>query len=568
MQSQNLRPNRLNATRARQFYATPGILVTAASIGLALLLLLTVFVGDWLKSPGLQAFASRTLFSPNNDGSFDIFDLTYDLQNSASTTVTIFSETAQVRLLQSEASQSPGKHFLTWDGRDQNGAILPDGAYRVQVKAQSVFRSETRTLNAQIDTTPPIVQILNSTEQMRVNATEVLLDGITEPRAVLWWNGAMQSTVDSSGRFTLPLRLQEGANLITLRVIDEAGNAAEIRREIVLATRGPEITLLRPTENEWTNQQVIEIQGRVTPGGELTVNQQRVQTSADGSFRHQVILNPGTNLLHIEAKDELGNVTSLNRTVSFKAGAASIQLNIEDGAILTGSTLQLVGKVEPGSRVTVNGQTAAVGMLGDFQVAIPLLEGQNIIEVQSIDQAGNTSRVTRNVAYTPNLGQSTNWNQVGENFNQAPWLVIPALVLTFIVLGFFYWRRNHVELSLALNRTSFTPGMPEENNTLEIYLDLSQTARVTLEVLDEKGYPRATLLRQRRKMGRQHVVPWNGRDDQASLLPPGSYTIRAEAGNPPLQATCAIQLQIERPVTSTTARPVSSRQTVGNDLRR
>ncbi len=568
MQSQHLRPNRLNTTRTRQLYATPGVLVTAVSIGLAVLLLLTVFVGDWLKSPGLQVFASRTLFSPNNDGSFDIFDLTYDLQNSASATIIIFSETAQVRLLQSENSQSPGKHFLTWDGRDQNGAILPDGAYRVQVKAQSVFRSETRTLNAQIDTTPPNVQILNSNEQMRVNSTEMLLEGLTEPRAVLWWNGAMQSTVDASGRFTLPLRLQEGPNLITLRAIDEAGNAAEIRREIILATRGPEITLLRPTENEWTNQQVIEIQGRVASGGDLTVNQQRVQTSDDGSFRHQIVLNPGTNLLHIEAKDELGNISSLNRNVYFKTGSASIQLNIEDGATLTASTLQLVGKVEPGSRVTINGQPVAVGMLGDFQVALPLLEGQNVFEVQAIDQAGNTTRVARSISYNPNLGQNANWNQVGENFNQSPWLVIPALLLTFIVLGFFYWRRNRVELALALNQTSFTPGMPGENNPLEIYLDLSQTARVTLEVLDEKGYPRATLLRQRRKMGRRHIVPWNGRDDQAGLLPPGAYTIRAEAGSPPLQATCSIQLQIERPFTSGTARPISSRQTVGNDLLR
>lgn len=568
MQSQRFHSQRFQTPRSRQVYATPGVLVTAGSIGLALLLLLTVFFGDWLRAPGLQAFASRALFSPNNDGSFDIFDLTYDLQNSANITVEVFSETARVRLLQSQNNQAPGKHFLTWDGRDQNGALLPDGAYRVQITAQSVFRSESRTLNAQIDTSPPSVKILNSDEQMRVNSAELLLEGVSEPGAVLWWNGAMHSIIASDGRFSIPLRLQEGPNLVTLRIIDEAGNASEVRREILLSTRGPEITLLRPTENEWTNQQVIEVQGRITPRGEVTINQQRVQTSEDGFFRHQVLLTAGANLLHIEAKDELGNITSLNRTVYFKTGASSIQLNIEDGAILTTSTLQLVGKVEPGSRVSVNGQQVAVGMLGDFQVALPLLEGQNVIEIQTIDQAGNSNRLVRNITYNPNLGRETNWNQIGANFSQAPWLVIPALLLTLIVLGFLYWRRNHVELALSVNQSTFTPGLPAENHLLEIYLDLSQTARVTLEVLDEHGRPRATLLRQRRKMGRRHIIPWNGLDDQARMLPPGLYTIRAEAGSPPLQVTCSVPVQIERKGVSGSAQPVSTRQTVGNDWRR
>lgn len=567
MQSQNLRPRHSNTLRPKQSYVTPSALVTAASIGLALILLVTVFVGDWLKAPGLQVSASHTLFSPNNDGSFDLFDITYDLNNSASTEVLVFAEGRQVRRLETKNSQPAGKYFLTWDGRDQNGAILPDGAYQIQITAQSAIRKELRTLTAQIDNTPPTVQLLNSTEQMRVNTAEILLEGITEPRAMLWWNGAMYSTVDASGRFTLPVRLQEGPNALQLRVIDEAGNVSEIRREIMLVTRGPELTLLRPTENEWTNQQVLEVQGRTTPGGELTINQQKVPLADDGSFRYQIVLNPGTNLLHIEAKDELGNISSLNRTVYFKTGAANIELNIEDGATITESTLTLVGKVEPGSRVNINGQPIPVGLLGDFQIALPMLEGQNIIEIESIDQAGNISRVSRSITYASPATQSANWNQVSQNFNQAPWLIVPALVLTFLILGFLYWQRSHVKLSLSLNQTSFVPGMPE-NNVLEIYLDLSQTARVTLEILDEKGYPRATLLRQRRKMGRQHILRWDGRDDQAEWIAPGVYTVRAEAGSPPLQVTCSVPLQVERPFSSATARPISSRQTVGSDLRR
>lgn len=568
MQSQFSRPQRLNTRRAQQFNATPGLLVTALSIGLGLILILTIFVGDWLKSPGLQVSTSRMLFSPNNDGTFDMFDVTYSLKNSAAVTITVFSESAPVRVLQDNLAQPPGKHFITWNGRDQNGALLPDGAYRIQVSAASALRNETGVISAQIDTTPPMVQLLNSAAQMRVNTSEITLEGVTEPRAVIWWNGSLFGTVDSSGRFAVPVRLQEGPNLFSLSVVDEAGNAATLQREIILSTRGPEITLLRPTENEWTNQQVIEIQGRMTPPGELTINQQKVQTTQDGMFVYQAVLNPGANLLYIEAKDDLGNITSLSRTVYYKAGAASIQLNIEDGESVASPALQLVGRVEPGSRVSINGQVVNVGMLGDFQIELPLIEGQNIIEIQSIDQAGNISRMTRRVVYNPALGEVTSWNQINQNFMQAPWLIVPALLLTLLVLGFLYWRQNHIELTLSLSQTSFSPGSSEAANApLEIYLDLSQTARVSLEVFDAQGYPRAILLNQRRKMGRRHIIPWNGLDNQGRPLPPGQYTVRAVAGAPPLQVTCSVPLQIERAIPTRATHSVITRQTIGSDKR-
>lgn len=545
----------------------PGVLITAGSIGLALVMLFTVFFGDWLRAPGLQVSAHHLLFSPNKDGSLDTFDLTYDLQNRAHVTVEVLADSGRVRLLEEQAHET-GKYFITWDGRDQNGARLPDGEYRIQITAQSALRRETRVVNARIDTTPPTVQLLNADEPMRVNSAEILLEGITEPGAVLWWNGSVYAVIPSDGRFSLPVRLQEGVNLISLQVVDEAGNATRLERQILLSTKGPEITLLRPNENEWTNQQVIEVQGRVTPNSKVTINNQKVQTSEDGFFKYQVVLNPGTNLLHIEAQDDLGNITSLNRTVYLKTSASGIELNIQEGTILTTPTLQLVGKAEPGSRVSINGQEVHVGMLGDFQVTLSLLEGENLIEVQAIDRAGNVNRLVRHVFYDPNFGKQTNWEQFNKNFSQAPWLVIPALVLTLIILGLLYWRQNKVELALAVNQSVFIPDSPIENNTLEIYLDLSRTARVTLEVLDERGQPRVTLLHQRRKIGRRHVIYWNGLDDQARLLPAGHYTIRAEAGSPPLRATCSIPLQIERRSSSASVQPSMARQTVGGDRRR
>ncbi len=567
MKTLQSRTARSAQSRRNRYRAASSVLVTSASIGLAVLLLLVTFVGDWLRSPELKVSSSREIFSPNNDGSADVFDLTYELENSAQVTVRVLEGSKPVRILLDQASQAPGKHFLAWDGRDDNGVLLPDGTYQIQLIARSALQSESRTLPAQIDRTPPTVSLLNISDQLQVNTRDLVLEGVTEPGTLLWWNEGTPITVDSSGRFRLPLQLQEGTNVITLRASDAAGNVTELRRQLVLTTRGPEISLLRPGENEWTNQQVITIQGRITPGATLTINRQKVYVDPGGTFTYQLALNPGENLIHIEGIDALGNTTSLYRTVYFKSSVGPVKLNIEDGTIVPEATLQLVGQVEPGSRVNVNGQSVPVGILGDFQFTLSLLNGENTIVVEILDKAGNVERVTRRVIHDPTYGTESSLERVRKNFSQNSWLAIPALLLTFLILGFIYWRQNHVELSLAINRDVYNPANPAEES-LEIYLTLSQTARVTVEILDAQGQLRAVLLKNRRKLGRQHILYWNGLDDRARLVPPGEYVIRAEAGSPPLRAVCSVPLRIGRTEVTVASRPSVVRQRLGSEPNR
>lgn len=563
MQTQNTPSARLRSRSRHTFNASSGLLITAASVSIAVLLLVATLMGDFLRSPGLSASTSRLLLSPNGDGAFDIFDINYDLKNNASISVTVFSETGLVRTLMEAQEQNTGTHFLTWDGRGDNGSVVPDGAYRVEIAASAAFYSEKQSLAAQVDTLAPAVQLLNFEDNTKFNRADISVEGVTEPGAVLWWNNAVQpAAVNSSGRFTLPMRLQEGVNLFTLRVADAAGNVTQINRQIALVTQGPEIAIISPLENETTNQQVMEVVGHTQPGAAVSVNQQKIPVGADGFFRYQVALSEGSTLLHIEAADELGNITSLDRTVFRKAGIAPISVNVEEGASLAESTLQLMGRVEPGSSVSINGQPVSVGLTGDFQAALPLLEGQNVLDITAIDQAGNTTRLVRHVAYSPNAAQPLDAARVTENLNQTPWLLWPALTFSLLLLGFLYWRQNRVSLSLAVLPPVLSLGIPGEENQVQIYLDLSKTANVTLEVLDERGFPRATLLSNRRKLGRKHTFSWNGLDDNARPLPPGEYTVHAEAGAPPLQVSSAAQVRIERAAAASVSRPVSTQRNV------
>src|SRR5262245_15407760 len=56
-------------------------------------------------------------------------------QPAAGATISIYNEAGRlVRIQAGEAS--PGVHTVAWDGRDQAGARLPDGLYRVEVAAK------------------------------------------------------------------------------------------------------------------------------------------------------------------------------------------------------------------------------------------------------------------------------------------------------------------------------------------------------------------------------------------------------------------------------------------------
>jgi len=315
-----------------------------------------------------------------------------------------------------------------------------------------------------------------------------------------------------------------------------------------LVTEPPDIELTRPADNSWTNDQMLTVEGRTRPGASLTVNQQTVRVDADGYFNHQILLNDGENTLRLTATDAVGNIALLERTVNLKLTATPIQINVAEGATLADPNLQLVGKVEPGSQVTINGQAVAVSMLGDFQVIAPLASGNNLIEIQSRDQAGNTTTLTRRVSYNPNGINTNGLERVSRNLEQLPMLIAPSVLLIAGILGFMYLRQNRVTLSLSIDQPIFAPGGFADENMLAISLDLSKTARVSLEIIDQQGQTRATILHNRRKMGRRHVFYWNGYDDRGQLLPPGDYTLQAEAGAPPLQVTSAVQIRLERQI--------------------
>jgi hypothetical protein len=139
--------------------ATFGVLVLAT--------IAAFFVTQQLKSefPLVLRFATHPSdFSPNGDGSSDSTVVGFDLSRPAEITFSVVdSEGNEVRRLVDQRRFAGSTHNrFQWDGRDDQGRVVPDGIYRMRV----VRRDEGRVINSLkevvVDTKPPRVELVSA----------------------------------------------------------------------------------------------------------------------------------------------------------------------------------------------------------------------------------------------------------------------------------------------------------------------------------------------------------------------------------------------------------------------
>jgi hypothetical protein len=185
-----------------------------------------------------------------------------------------------------------------------------------------------------------------------------------------------------------------------------------------------------------------------------------------------------------------------------------------------------------------------VSALGDFQVTLNLFQGDNLVQAEAHDQAGNITKLTRRVRYDVSP-PARGLERLARNLSDLPPLTLPALLVLPLILLLVFYRLRPVSLVLSVDRRSFTPGLPEEGKVLVLSLELSRPARVTLEVLDQYGRPLVTLVpNRRRSAGEQHFF-WDGYDDYGRPVPPGEYVIQAVAGTPTANVSSAVHVTVQ-----------------------
>ena len=142
-----------------------------AALAFGLLTLATVaafFVTQRLKDsdPIVKRIATPLWISPNGDGRKDTARVTFQLPEGDRTTVSIVTAGGdERRRLMDGRRLGRGEHEVEWDGRDDSGQVMRDGAYYVQVTLRRQARAVTAPRAIKLETTPPRPRLQSAVRQ-------------------------------------------------------------------------------------------------------------------------------------------------------------------------------------------------------------------------------------------------------------------------------------------------------------------------------------------------------------------------------------------------------------------
>ena len=126
-------------------------------------------------------YKSTDFLSPNGDGIKDAVELHYTILASAHLEFTVYDEAGNLVRTFVKDYVSPVNDFISWDGRDDSGKVVPDGKYKIKV-LQFEFVVE-------VDTASPVVNAdigrLSYDEQKRLLYADVT--GLVTDKNIKAW---------------------------------------------------------------------------------------------------------------------------------------------------------------------------------------------------------------------------------------------------------------------------------------------------------------------------------------------------------------------------------------------
>ncbi|MFH1062656.1 MAG: FlgD immunoglobulin-like domain containing protein [Candidatus Omnitrophota bacterium] len=100
-------------------------------------------IPDYVKITNVSN--SPNAFSPNNDTQFDANTLTYTISRVGTVKVSVYDQNnTLIRTLKDNISEIAGMKTVIWDGRNDTGAIVPDGIYNylIEVTDQDNYQAQ------------------------------------------------------------------------------------------------------------------------------------------------------------------------------------------------------------------------------------------------------------------------------------------------------------------------------------------------------------------------------------------------------------------------------------------
>lgn len=164
---------------------------------------------------------------------------------------------------------------------------------------------------------------------------------------------------------------------------------------------------------EATNTATIPIKGYAAALSTVEIyidDELKTDTKAkdDGSFSiDSISLNLGTNNISGKAVDEKGNKSPSSKPIRiiFTSDKPNLEISSpSDNQTVTGDkkvTVSGTTDADKGITVTAGSTRLIVNSDGTFSQSIEISEGENNIIITALDQAGNSTQITRKVIYQP-----------------------------------------------------------------------------------------------------------------------------------------------------------------------
>ncbi len=132
-----------------------------------------------------------------------------------------------------------------------------------------------------------------------------------------------RETISDDGTFSITSQnLPEGSYTIRAKTTDSNGNTSNFSNTIttIIKKRPPLLEISSPVDDMMItgDDNILQIEGKTDEGVDIRVNDRFVIVKPDGSFIYPYPLEEGENILTIQAIDQAGNITKVEKIVTYK----------------------------------------------------------------------------------------------------------------------------------------------------------------------------------------------------------------------------------------------------------
>ncbi len=255
-----------------------------------------------------------------------------------------------------------------------------------------------------IDTAAPKFGIVVPPDGSLFRVPSITVAGGVDEAASIRLDGPGTSLSFSGQTFSFPFSLGEGANRLTLRATDAAGNAAEKSITYTLDSVAPKFTGITPVDGAVLTTASVALNGTVDESATIQLSGEGVSQSAQGTmFNFPVTLKTGVNNFTLTATDKAGNATNVVVRLTLQGASPKFAtLTPSNGAVFAKSKVTIAGSLAEPANFKLTGDGVSMTARGDkFSFPVTLKPGANIFRVTGTTASGSLTEVDLTLSFVP-----------------------------------------------------------------------------------------------------------------------------------------------------------------------